>query len=150
MAESDERAILDRYMGASTSRDLAAIRELQHPDYVEEWPQSGERIRGRENWRALLDNWPGGLENASIDVPHARIIGQQERWVMTPSFQMIKVSGSASPYTTVVTARYPDGSTWYVVSIIELRDEKVSKVTSFFAPVFEAPEWRSQWVEPIT
>ena len=149
MSEPDERAVLDRYMGASTRRDLAAVRELQHPEFVEEWPQSGERIRGRDNWRSIMEHYPGGRENVDIDVPNAHVYGQEERWLMTPSFQMIRVAGGASPYTTLVTTKYPDGSVWYVVSVIEMRDRLVSKVTSFFAPMFEAPAWRAEWVEPI-
>ena len=146
----EEREVLDRYMGASTSNDLAAVRELQHPDFVEEWPQSRERIRGRDNWRAIMEHYPGGRQNTQIDVSGARIFGHEERWLMTPTFQMIRVSGDSSPYTTVVSAKYPDGSTWYVVSVIEMRDLKVAKVTSYFAPEYEAPDWRAEWVEPIT
>jgi hypothetical protein len=33
------------------------------------------------------------------------------------------------------------------VSVIELRDGKVAKETDYFAQPFQAPQWRSQWVE---
>jgi hypothetical protein len=33
--------------------------ELRHPDYAMEMPQSGERIRGRDNMRAFQVNRPG-------------------------------------------------------------------------------------------
>ena len=32
--------------------------ELRHPDYVMEMPQSGERIRGRDNMRAFQEAYP--------------------------------------------------------------------------------------------
>ena len=30
-----------------------------HDDYVEEYPQSGERIRGKQNVRSVYENYPG-------------------------------------------------------------------------------------------
>jgi len=34
-----------------------------HDDYVEEYPQSGERIRGKQTARTVNENYPGGLPN---------------------------------------------------------------------------------------
>ena len=34
-----------------------------HDDYVEEFPQSGEKIRGKKFARSVLENYPGGLTN---------------------------------------------------------------------------------------
>src|SRR5512143_2012393 len=39
--------------------DFAGAGELLHDDYVCEWPQSKERIRGRANFVALNTNYPG-------------------------------------------------------------------------------------------
>jgi len=33
------------------------------------------------------------------------------------------------------------------VAVLELKDGKVWRDTRYFAEPFEAPEWRSQWVE---
>lgn len=33
--------------------------DLRDPGYVMEMPQSGERIRGRENMRSMQENYPG-------------------------------------------------------------------------------------------
>ena len=35
----------------------------------------------------------------------------------------------------------------YTVSIMEFRDDKVVHETQYFADPFEAPDWRSQWVQ---
>jgi hypothetical protein len=40
-----------------------------------------------------------------------------------------------------------DGSRYFGVRIIELRDGKVAGETDYYAQPFQAPEWRAQWVE---
>ena len=62
-------------------------------------------------------------------------------------FPHIRVEGSGEVYTTVLRARYPDGSTWYVISINQVRNGLIASRTTYFAPEFDAPEWRRQWVE---
>ena len=32
---------------------------------------------------------------------------------------------------------------------LELRDAKIYRATTLFAPQIEAPAWRAEWVEPI-
>ena len=57
--EMDEREVA-RILGELTT-ELSAEKEyaLRHEDYVMEMPQSGERIRGRENMRAFQEGFPG-------------------------------------------------------------------------------------------
>jgi hypothetical protein len=33
------------------------------------------------------------------------------------------------------------------IHLLELKDGKVIRETDYFAPPFEAPEWRAKWVE---
>ena len=42
---------------------------------------------------------------------------------------------------------YPNGETWHAVSLITLRDGKISKITDYFGAPFEAPAWRAPYVE---
>ena len=46
------RAALDRHWAASDANDFEAEHEIYHDDAVLEYPQSGERIRGRDNIQA--------------------------------------------------------------------------------------------------
>jgi hypothetical protein len=46
------RAALDRHWAASDASDFEAEHEICHDDAVLEYPQSGERIRGRHNIQA--------------------------------------------------------------------------------------------------
>jgi hypothetical protein len=42
-------------------------------------------------------------------------------------------------YTTISRAAYPDGSRWWVVAVIEVRDGRIFAAETYFAPEFEAP-----------
>jgi hypothetical protein len=44
---------------------------------------------------------------------------------------------------------YGGGQVLDGVVVLELKDGKVWRDTRYFAEPFEAPEWRSQWVERI-
>jgi hypothetical protein len=92
---------------------------------VQEWPQSGERIVGRDNAVAINQNFPGGLP--------------------TMRFRRTLAGGDLAVLEVELT--YADGSRYLGVSVIELRDGKAVKETDYFAQPFPAPEWRAQWVE---
>jgi len=94
-------------------------------DFVQEWPQSGERIRGRQACLNVLKNYPGGMPTISL----SRIVGAGDVWV---------VEGVID---------YPNGNRVYTTAIIEVKDGLVVRERDYFAEPFEAPAWRAQWVE---
>lgn len=143
----DHKAIQLRFMKALNDRNWDQWETLVTEDYTEEYPQSGEVIRGRKNVRAVLEHYPGGLPTDGLDVSSTRIAATEARWVKTPTFTFVRVEGTGNVGTAAFRTRYPDGSLWWVVIIYELRGELVAKSTSFFAPLFEAPEWRKQYAE---
>jgi ketosteroid isomerase-like protein len=147
-ADDTDRDLIARYVQALHDQDFEAIGRLQHPDFVEDYPQSGERIHGRANFRSILQNYPGGL-TGDADATDDRVIGGDDRWLMTPAFTMVRVSGAGDVHTAIVKLRYPDGLTWFMVSLLELRDGLITKATTFFAPFFEPPEWRREWIEVV-
>jgi len=61
---------------------------------------------------------------------------------------VLRIEGSGDIYTYTGTVQYATGDTWHMVTIVELRDAKIAKVTAWYAPPFEAPAWRAPWVEP--
>ena len=135
------RGIVERYFRAYPS-DWEAMGELRHPDFVEDWPQSGERIVGHENYRAIHENYPGGTPDSEID----RVVGTEDRLVMTPSFTPMRIEGAGDTFTVEAKAGYPDGSTTYVVTIVELKDGSVYRQRTYFAEPFEPTDWRARWV----
>ena len=123
MSDQQNRDALERYFQALERGDIAAMSDLLHEDFVEEYPQSGERVRGSQNWRSIAENYPG-LPSV---VDHS-----------------VKVSGDLG--TLEMVLEY-DGNRTYSCTVVELQDGKVKRAKDYFAEPFEAPEWRAQWVE---
>jgi SnoaL-like domain len=125
MEEHEYRAIIEGLFGQDRLRlDAATEYELRHDDYVMEMPQSGERIRGRDNMRAMQEAYPN-----PPDAVLRRIVGSGEVWVME------------------ITSDYGGGDVYLVTDIFEFRDGKIAKETRYYSQPFEAPEWRAQWAE---
>jgi ketosteroid isomerase-like protein len=144
VSEKTNREIIERYVRAVIEQDLEVLRELRHADYVAEWPQSGERIRGAANAHAINANYPGGLPPTE----HAVVKGEEDRWVTTPVGTLLRITGTGDVYTGLFTVVYPgDPRPWHCVAVAELRDGKVLKETLIFGAPFDAPAWRAQWVE---
>jgi ketosteroid isomerase-like protein len=145
MTDPSGRAIVERYARALQDKDHDALAPLITDDYVDEMPQSGERVRGKANQLALLHNYPGGV--GTIDPKSTRLVSAEDRWVLTPSFTVLRIEGSGDVYTYVGTATYANGDTWQMIQIIELRQGKIARTTSWYAAPFEAPAWRAGFVE---
>lgn len=107
-----------------------AAHELAAEDMVQEWPQSGERISGRDKVAAVNENYPAG-SGTSPTASLRRILKPGDAWVIESVID------------------YGDGIPVSVVSIIEMKDGKIARQTDYFANPFEAPAWRSQWVEKM-
>jgi ketosteroid isomerase-like protein len=144
-AGGNREALLRLYDVLATGR-VEELDAIMAPDVVTDYPQSGERLVGRENIKAMIANYPGGSLRTS---PRPQVIGGEERYMMTPTFNLVKVQGGGDTLVGTVRSRYPDGSDWYVISVVHFHDGMIVRAQQFFAPVFEAPAWRAQWVQPI-
>jgi hypothetical protein len=145
MAEPSNEDIVRRYLEAHRMHDYDLVGSLRAANWFEEWPQTGERVRGNANDQAIMANWPGGLPTGGF----GRIVGSEDRWVMTPAFTFERVVGDGDSWWFDGTAEYPDGSRWFVTGLLQLRDRKLARETWYFAPPLEAPAWRAPWVERI-
>jgi ketosteroid isomerase-like protein len=132
MAIDTDRATVERLRAMFESGSLdemsGQLYELAADDFVQEWPQSGERIRGRDNAKAINDNYP-------------QMTGS------SPKFSMRRMSGEGAHWAVEGTIDYGDGTPVSYVGIAELQDGKIANITEYFGNPFEAPAWRSQWVE---
>ena len=144
---TDHQALMERLAAAMEAVDPNLWDEFYTEDVVEVYPQSGEVIRGRANNRAVFENYPGGLRGGTIPRESVNIAATDQRWVMTPLFTLVAVEGTGDVGTATMTVRYPDGSTWWAITLYRLRGEKIAQASVFFAPVFDPPAWRAQWVE---
>lgn len=147
MAERTPHELVMLRNAAINAADWDALEGLTHPDYVEDYPQSGERIRGRTNLRATLEHYPGGISGSDDGPPE--VYGAVDRWVVAPNFSVVKVTGTGDVHTAVIRATYPDGSKWFMVSLFRMADGLLRSATTYFAPDFPAPDWRVAWVERI-
>jgi ketosteroid isomerase-like protein len=111
-----------RKLGAG---DWDGARAMLADDYVQEWPQSRERIEGPDDALAINRNFPGGM----------------------PTMTFRRATGSGEVVVLEVDLRYPDGSRYQGVSVIQVRDGKVVKEVDYFAQPFDPPQWRAQWVK---
>jgi len=121
--ENEIRKALDQHWAASDANDFETEHLIYHEDAVLEYPQSGERTRGRHNIQSQRASQPSKKRFAV-----RRIVGRGDLWV------------------TEFILTY-DGKPSYTVSIMEFRGNKVSRETQYFADPFEAPAWRAQLVE---
>lgn len=140
------RAVLERLMAIITNGEYDKLGEVLHPDFEQVMPQSGERVVGIENFRKILENLPGAGSGLKLS-DDAHIAGDEERYVMTPTFTVVRVEGIGDELTSYVKAKYPDGSDWYIVTFSSYKDGKMTKRVDFYAPFFDPPDWRAQWVE---
>jgi ketosteroid isomerase-like protein len=121
--DQEIRAALDRHWAASDASDFEAEHLIYHEDAVLDYPQSGERTRGRRN-----------------------IQGQRASQPSKKRFTVRRIVGGGDLWVTEFILAY-DGKPSYTVSIMEFRGDKVARETQYFADPFPAPAWRAQWVE---
>ncbi len=142
---SRNRKALTRLMELFEKGQVDALDEVVTEDVVLDMPQSCERIRGLANLRAVWGNYPihGG------HTEHYQVLGAEPQYVMTPTFNLVRVEGSGDSPTAVVKIVQGDGSEWWLVTLFAMRGKKVSAMVQYWAPVFPAPEWRAQWVESL-
>jgi len=143
MPQRSNEEVVNAYLQALIANDAQALGALRHPDWVLEYPQSGERIRGHANDRAIADHYPGGVPELDPEAP----IGSEDRWVVSPSFTYERIAGSGDVWFANGRALYADGSIWFVANIYRLRDGLIVHETTFWAAAFDPPAWRAQWVE---
>lgn len=144
-----DRRIVERYMQAVALDDFDSQDLLVHDDYLLLYPQSGERIRGREKRRAVTEGYPGRREReVRPTVDH--ITGTDDQCILKaswPAWSVVHLVGSTDEFTATGTIRHPDGYTWHVVSLLTVRDGKIWRETDYFAAPFDAPQWRSPYRE---
>ena len=120
------RAALDQHWAASDAGDSETEHLIYHEDAVLDYPQSGERTRGRRNIQSQRASQPS-KKRFTV----RRIVGGGDLWV------------------TELVITY-DRNPSYTVSIMEFMGDKVARETQYFADPFAAPAFRSQWVERMS
>jgi hypothetical protein len=117
------RAALQRHWDCSDANDFEAEHEIYREDAVLDYPQSGERIRGRRN------------------IQESRTVQPNQK-----RFTVRRIIGGGDLWITEFILTY-DGIPSYVVSIMEFREGLVARETQYFADRFEPAPSRAHLVE---
>jgi len=77
MQEQTLREALDMHWHASAIGDANAEHDIYHDNVICDYPQSGERILGRNNLQALRSHHPGKPSGFIVE----RILGKGDLWI---------------------------------------------------------------------
>ena len=142
MAALTNEQCVRQYGAAIAGFDLETLARLRHPEWMTIWPQSGERVQGNRAFAEIIRNYPGGQPKTEV----TRIVGAEDRWIVTPGNTVLQVAGSGDFWWAEWRVSYPSDEVYFAVSLLELRDGLVYRETTYWAPPFEAPDWRAPWV----
>jgi ketosteroid isomerase-like protein len=121
----EQRNVVERFWAAMATNDFRAAGALLHDDYVLDWPQSGERIRGRDNFVAVNERYPAA---GRWEIVLRRIVADE-----TGAATEVAVSDG------VTTGR--------AITFSEVRDGRIVRQIEYWPDPMEPAAWRARWVE---
>jgi hypothetical protein len=124
-ADMQIRKAIEEHWSASERGDTEAEHAVYAAGAILDYPQSGERFRGREKIAAQRGGHPA------------------ER-----HFTVVRISGGGDLWVSECVITY-DGAPTYSVSIMEFADGRVTQETQYFADPFGSPESRAALAEPM-
>jgi ketosteroid isomerase-like protein len=119
------RARIEEHWKASESGDGDTEQAVYAADAILDYPQSGERFRGRSGIQGQRDGNPADRH-----------------------FRVLRIRGGGDLWVSEVVITY-DGAPSYSVSIMEFTGDLVAHETQYFGDPFQAPDWRAALSEPI-
>jgi ketosteroid isomerase-like protein len=123
----DSKQVVEGFWAAMQTNDFKAAGEFLHDEYVLEWPQSGERIRGRANFVSVNERYPA-----------------HGRWEFTIHHLLAEgneVVSDVSVTDGVFTGR--------AITFSRVRAGRILHQTEFWPDPFEPAAWRAEWVEKL-
>lgn len=118
--------VVQAFWEAMQRNDFRAAGDLLADDYLLEWPQSGERVRGRANFVAVNAEYPA--------------VG---RW----HFAINHVVTEGELVVTDVSVRDEGSTCGRVITFSTVRAGQIARQVEFWPDPFAPAEWRAQWVE---
>ncbi|MET7403240.1 nuclear transport factor 2 family protein [Dactylosporangium sp. NPDC005572] len=119
------RAAIEEHWRASESGENEAEHAIYAEDAILDYPQSGERFRGR-----------------------ATILAQRGGHPAERHFTVLRIAGRSNRWVSECIITY-DGVPTYAVSLMEFARDHVVHETQYFADAFSAPAWRAALAEPM-
>ena len=119
--------LVEKFWALMKTNDFRSVGSVLADDFVLDWPQSNERIRGRDNFAAMNEEYPAsGRWEFTVN----RIVGNDTEAV-----------SDVSVTEGVQQAR--------VISFFTMRDRKISKIVEFWPEPFPAQDNRRHPVEKL-
>ena len=125
MDDRTVRVALERHWDASDASDFKVEHEIYREDAVLDYPQSGERIRGRHR-----------IQESRTAQPNKK------------RFTVQRMIGSGDLWVTEFILTY-DGMPSYAVSIMQFLEGPVAHETQYFADRFDPAPSRAHLVERV-
>jgi hypothetical protein len=123
--DASTRAKIEQHWAASERGDVGTEHAIYADDAILDYPQSGERFRGRSRIEAQRGGHPA------------------ER-----HFTVLRIRGGGDLWVSECVITY-DGAPSYSVSVMEFAGDQVTHETQYFADPFPAPASRAALAEPI-
>jgi len=124
-ADALTRAAIEEHWRASERGDTGTEHAIYATDAILDYPQSGERYRGR-----------------------AAIAAQRGGHPADRHFTVLRITGHGDLWVSECLITY-DGAPSYSVSIMEFSGRQVVHETQYFADPFDAPSQRVALAEPM-
>jgi hypothetical protein len=121
--DDETRTALKRHWAASDAGDFVTEHEIYDEGAVLDYPQSGERLRGRE-----------AIQASRMAQPNRK------------RFTVRRILGGGQLWISEIVLAY-DGHPTYVASLMEFAAGRVVRETQYFGEPFEPGASRAQWVE---
>jgi SnoaL-like domain len=119
--------LVEQFWSLMMTNNFRSVGLLMSDEFVLEWPQSGERIRGRDNYAAMNEEYPAhGRWTFTVN----RIVGND-----------LEAVSDVSVSDGVQNAR--------VISFFTVANGLIVKMLEFWPEDFPAPENRKHLVEKI-
>jgi SnoaL-like protein len=158
------REVVRRLWELFEAREWEQAGELLADDFVADWLQTGERIRGRENYIELNRNYPGDW---SITVK--RVLAEGD----VVASEIVVTEPAAGTFHAAIFFEFRDaeaslamplrGRGSFALAAVLRRikvllqrkrttaEPKIARATEYWIdpPSGPPPAWRSQWVEPL-
>jgi hypothetical protein len=104
------------------SADVELAGEIYHDDAVLEFPQSGERFEGVENFTEWRRRYPAEV-----------------------SYRVRRMTLRDDLGVTELSVSYDGGAEMLGVQLLDFRNERVARERIYVMEGWEAPEWRAPW-----
>jgi len=116
------RALWERF----EARDWDSAAELLDENVVVDWPQTRERIRGRDRVIAVNRNYPEG-------------------WTI----RVLRVLQDGDVAVSEVAVDHVDHGTFHAASFFDVAGGRIVRATEYWVdpPTGDPPVWRAEWVE---